>query len=289
MGATAFEVEALVGQAPAGASGSRAPRRHDVARPGALGRGEHVLLEGAQGTLLDLDHGSYPFVTSSNAGRRRRDDRWRHRAAPGRRGHGRHEGLRDARRLRAVPDGALDEIGEGIAERGHEVGTTTGRPRRVGWFDAVPLALRGRGQLGEQHHAQQARHPVRLETIRCAWRTRSTAAGRALAVVGGGPRARDADLRGVRRLVEPIHDVRSLAGLPGERAPLRHALEELRGVPIVLVSVGPERTQTIERAWRPMRRAPRWPVVSHGADADADRGLGAREHALAWKLAASRA
>jgi adenylosuccinate synthase len=55
---------------------------------------------------------------------------------------------------------------------------------------------------------------------------------------------------------EPIHDVRSLAGLPDAARRYVSAVEELAGVPIVLVSVGPERTQTIERAWRPMRRQP---------------------------------
>ena len=73
-------------------------------------------------------------------GRRRRVHRWRHRAAPGRRGHRRHEGLLDARRARArTRPSCTTTIGAGIAERGHEFGTVTGRPRRVGWFDAVPL------------------------------------------------------------------------------------------------------------------------------------------------------
>jgi adenylosuccinate synthase len=53
---------------------------------------------------------------------------------------------------------------------------------------------------------------------------------------------------------EPIHDVRALADLPDAARRYVTALEETAGVPIVLVSVGPERTQTIERAWRPMRR-----------------------------------
>src|SRR6185436_3448274 len=105
----------------------------------ALARGEHVLLEGAQGTLLDLDHGSYPFVTSSNpvAGG----------ACTGG-GIGPLQvdeviGVMKAYTTRVgsgpYPTELLDAIGAGIAERGHEFGTVTGRPRRVGWFDAVPL------------------------------------------------------------------------------------------------------------------------------------------------------
>ena len=67
---------------------------------------------------------------------------------------------------------------------------------------------------------------------------------------------------------EPLHDIRTMAGLPEPARRYVSALEEVAGAPIVLLSVGPERTQTIERAWRPMRRhrsAPR--AASRGADA----------------------
>jgi adenylosuccinate synthase len=99
--------------------------------------GARILFEGAQGALLDIDHGTYPFVTSSNT-------------SPGRRRPGRasgrahrlcarhHQGLHDARGRGAVPDRAgHDEIGQFLGERGHEFGTVTGRKRRCGWFDAV--------------------------------------------------------------------------------------------------------------------------------------------------------
>ena len=145
----------------------------------ALARGEHVLLEGAQGTLLDLDHGSYPFVTSSNPVAGGACTGGGHRAAPGRRGHRRHEGLLDPRRAPGpFPTELTDEIGAGIAARGHEVGTTTGRPRRVGWFDAVPLRYAVAVNSRQLDHAQQARHPVRASTRSgCASPTRSTAGG----------------------------------------------------------------------------------------------------------------
>ena len=98
-----------------------------------------MLLEGAQGTLLDLDHGSYPYVTSSNpvAGG----------ACTGG-GIGPLQvdeviGVMKAYSTRVgsgpYPTELHDDVGAGIAERGHEFGTVTGRPRRVGWFDAVPL------------------------------------------------------------------------------------------------------------------------------------------------------
>ena len=100
--------------------------------------GKRILFEGAQGALLDIDHGTYPYVTSSNTV-----------AAQAATGSGlgperhrlcaRHlQGLHDARRRRAVPDRADDnEIGKTLGERGREFGTVTGRPRRCGWFDAV--------------------------------------------------------------------------------------------------------------------------------------------------------
>ena len=103
----------------------------------ALQRGENVLLEGGQGTLLDVDHGTYPFVTSSNttAGG----------AATG-------SGIGPTKITRVIgivkayttrvgegpfPTELLDENGERLRQIGGEVGTTTGRPRRCGWYDAV--------------------------------------------------------------------------------------------------------------------------------------------------------
>ena len=71
----------------------------------ALHEGRDVLLEGAQGTLLDLDHGTYPFVTSSNTVAAKRGDGDRDRPQPDRPRDRRHQGLRDPGRRRAVPDG----------------------------------------------------------------------------------------------------------------------------------------------------------------------------------------
>jgi adenylosuccinate synthase len=101
--------------------------------------GSNLLFEGAQGTLLDIDHGTYPFVTSSNctAGG----------AATGS-GVGPHTlhyvlGITKAYTTRVgsgpFPTELFDEIGKYLAERGHEVGATTGRARRCGWFDAAAL------------------------------------------------------------------------------------------------------------------------------------------------------
>ncbi len=102
-----------------------------------LDEGKKVLLEGAQGTMLDIDHGTYPYVTSSNTvsagactglGLNPKDI-------------GKVTGIAKAYCTRVgngpFPTEDLGEAGDLIAERGHEFGTTTGRKRRCGWFDAV--------------------------------------------------------------------------------------------------------------------------------------------------------
>jgi len=99
--------------------------------------GKRILYEGAQGTMLDIDHGTYPFVTSSNvvAGQA---------AAGSGQGPGAIDyvlGITKAYTTRVgsgpFPTELEDAVGQGLGERGHEFGTVTGRPRRCGWFDAV--------------------------------------------------------------------------------------------------------------------------------------------------------
>jgi adenylosuccinate synthase len=220
----------------------------------ALRRGDHVLLEGAQGTLLDLDHGSYPFVTSSSpvAGG----------ACTGG-GIGPLQvdevmGVMKAYATRVgsgpFPTELTDEIGEGIATRGHEVGTTTGRRRRVGWFDAVPLRFAVAVNSVSSIMLNKLDILSGIECLRLAtayeidgrrveaWPSSAAALGRARPIYEefeGWPDA--------------LHAVRAMADLPENAQRYVAALEEHAGVPIVLLSVGPERTQTIERAWRPMR------------------------------------
>lgn len=103
----------------------------------AIKEGKNVLFEGAQGTLLDLDHGTYPYVTSSHPT-----------AAAACLGSGigptridRVIGIAKAYTTRVgegpFPTELMDELGEDIRKNGNEFGTTTGRPRRCGWFDAV--------------------------------------------------------------------------------------------------------------------------------------------------------
>ena len=114
----------------------------------ALEAGQHVLLEGAQATFLDLDHGTYPFVTSSNpvAGGACTG------AGIGPRYIDRVIGIAKAYITRVgagpFPTELFDEVGEHLVDVGHEYGTNTGRRRRTGWFDAVML-----------------RHAVRLNSL----------------------------------------------------------------------------------------------------------------------------
>ena len=160
------------------------------------------------------------------------------------------------------PTELSDGVGEGIAERGREVGTTTGRRRRVGWFDAVSaryaVAVNSVSSIMlNKLDILSGVDPIRLcvaydiDGRRIdAWPSSAELLARAIPVYE--------EFAGWS---EPIHNVRSLAALPD--AARRHvtALEEHAGAPIVLVSVGPERTQTIERTWRPMRHRVAAPVA----------------------------
>ena len=256
MGAAPFTVDDLVGRAQRW--GERLAAHLDDTTwlvQAALARGEHVLLEGAQGTLLDLDHGSYPYVTSSNAV-----------AGGATTGGGigplqvdEVMGVMKAYATRVgsgpFPTELHDEVGEGIRERGHEVGTTTGRPRRVGWFDAVPIryavAVNSVSSImlnkldilsGLERIPLCVAYDIDGERVE-RWPSSAAVLERAMPIY-----------EWFEGWAEPIHDVRSLGDLPDAARRYVTALEDTAGVPIVLVSVGPERTQTIERAWRPMRR-----------------------------------
>ncbi|HET9757691.1 MAG TPA: adenylosuccinate synthase [Candidatus Limnocylindrales bacterium] len=255
MGSETFTVDALIDEATAW--GERLRDHLDDTTwlvQSALARGEHVLLEGAQGTLLDLDHGSYPYVTSSNpvAGG----------ACTGG-GIGPLQvdeviGVMKAYSTRVgsgpYPTELLDGIGQGIAERGHEFGTVTGRPRRVGWFDAVPLRYAVAVNSVSSIMLNKLDILSGIDTLRICvayeidgrrietWPSSGAALARAVPVYDEYP-----------GWSEPLIGIRSLRDLPENARRYVSAIESHAGVPIVLVSVGPERTQTIERAWRSMR------------------------------------
>jgi adenylosuccinate synthase len=254
-GADGFEVGPLVEQAIGW--GARLRDHLDDTTwlvQGALARGEHVLLEGAQGTLLDLDHGSYPYVTSSNP------------VAGGACTGGGIGPLQVDEVIGVVkaystrvgsgpyPTELTDGIGQGIAERGHEFGTVTGRPRRVGWFDAVPLRYAVAVNSVSSIMLNKLDILSGIDTLRVCvayeiegrrvetWPSSGAALARATPIYEEFP-----------GWSEPLGSVRSLGDLPENARRYVTAIEDFAKVPIVLVSVGPERTQTIERAWRPMR------------------------------------
>jgi adenylosuccinate synthase len=280
-GGERFETESLVRQAMAWGERLR-PHLADTTWlvQEALHRGDHVILEGAQGTLLDIDHGSYPFVTSSNpiAGG----------ACTGG-GIGPLQvdeviGVMKAYSTRVgsgpYPTELHDATGARIAERGNEFGTVTGRPRRVGWFDAVPLryavAVNSVSSImlnkidilsGIDRILLCVAYEIDGRRVE-SWPSSAEVLARATPIYETFP-----------GWSEPINAVRTLAELPENARRYVSALEAVAGVPIVLVSVGPERTQTIERAYRPMRHRPVGPGSPVGQGAPGGPGAPARSGA----------
>lgn len=212
----------------------------------ALRSGRHILFEGAQGSLLDIDHGTFPYVTSSNSS-----------------GCGIHAGS-------GVPERAIDRmigvvkayttrvgggpcpteldnnIGQHIRDEGHEYGTVTGRPRRCGWFDAVASSYGGRisgvdglavmlldvlskldeVQICEAYEIDGERttcfpsHVSELARARPIYRT----------------------LPGWKR---DISSARRWSDLPAEARAYIRAIRELLDTPVEIISVGPDREQTL--------------------------------------------
>jgi len=213
----------------------------------ALDRGETVLLEGGQATLLDVDHGTYPFVTSSSAT-----------AGGACTGSGIPPNRVD--RVIAVikayttrvgegpfPTELLDDDGERLRENGGEYGTTTGRPRRCGWYDA-PIA----------------RYAARVNGVTDFVLTK-------LDVLTGWERipvcvAYEVEGRRVEQMpmtqtdfhhavpvyehldgwTEDISTARSLEDLPKNAQAYVQALEQLSGAPFSSIGVGPDREQTLQ-------------------------------------------
>ncbi|MFD7077838.1 adenylosuccinate synthase [Nocardioides sp. NPDC059952] len=212
----------------------------------ALDRGETVLLEGGQATLLDVDHGTYPFVTSSNA-------------TSG--GACTGSGIPPTRIDRVIgivkayttrvgegpfPTELFDESGAYLAENGHEFGTTTGRPRRCGWYDAVI-----------------ARYAARVNGVTDFVLTK-------LDVLGGLdeiPVCVAYDVDGVRHDEMPVNQsdfhhakpifetlpgwkedisgARSFADLPANAQAYVKFVEEISGAPMSVIGVGPARDETV--------------------------------------------
>ena len=244
-----YEVEELV----ATYIGECAPRIEPYVADGidlvhdALESGGNVLFEGAQATFLDLDHGTYPFVTSSNptAGGACTG------AGVGPRHIDRVIGIAKAYTTRVgagpFPAELFDEVGDHLVDVGHEYGTNTGRRRRTGWIDAVML-----------------RHAVRVNSL-------SEIALTKLDVLDALETVKICvayDIEGERVEKMPYHQTdfhnakpiyRELAGwqtdltecthrdeLPAAAIGYLEALEETIGVPVTIVGVGPGRKQVLQ-------------------------------------------
>lgn len=214
----------------------------------AVEAGQRLLFEGAQGSLLDIDHGTFPFVTSSNssgvgisAGS----------GVPGR-WIGQVIGVIKVYSTRVgggpFPTELDDEVGQQIRAVGKEYGTTTGRPRRCGWFDAV--AVRYAARLGgvdvlsammldvlsdlpelkicvayEIDGQRVEKFPSRIDQLRCARPVYETLPGW------------QADITAVRAWDD----------LPPAARSYLERISQLVGCPVALASVGPDRLQTIVR------------------------------------------
>ncbi len=213
----------------------------------ALDRDRLVIFEGAQGTLLDIDHGTYPFVTSSNpvagaacvgagVGPRDIDDVW---------------GIAKAYTTRVgagpFPSELDDEIGERIRERGNEYGTTTGRPRRCGWLDLVALryAIRINGLTGLVITKLDALTGIDPLGVAVSYRGPEDATFQEFPyhqTMVHKARAEYVELPGWH---EDIGDARSFDELPENARAYLDFIAERLGIPIVLAGVGPARDQVI--------------------------------------------
>jgi adenylosuccinate synthase len=208
--------------------------------------GKKVLFEGAQGTLLDVDHGTYPYVTSSNTviggvctG-----------AGIGPRNIDQVIGLSKAYTTRVgsgpFPTELKGAEGERLKQEGDEFGSTTGRPRRCGWFDAVGVrhAVRINGMTGIALTKLDVLTGFKKIKICTAYKS--------------GGRTYDDFPASVRVLKnaepvweemegwdEPLSGARKLSDLPANARRYVHRLEEIVGCEMILVSVGPGREETI--------------------------------------------
>jgi adenylosuccinate synthase len=205
-----------------------------------------VLFEGAQGALLDIDHGTFPFVTSSNssgvgvcagAGV---PPRWINQVL----------GVCKAYSTRVgggpFPTELDDQVGDRIRELGNEFGTTTGRPRRCGWFDAVAVRYTARlsgvtrlalMMMDVLSHFDELNVCVayeldgqRIERLPCHAEQLRRCTPIYETIPGWN---------------EPVDDARRVADFPAGALAYVRRIEELVGIPVGVLSVGPDRAQTI--------------------------------------------
>jgi len=221
-------------------------RETDLMVDQALEKGEVVLLEGAQGTMLDIDFGTYPYVTSTSS-----------MAGGACSGLGlspvkidRVIGVFKAYTTRVgsgpLPTELLDETGELIRERAHEYGTTTGRPRRCGWFDAVV------GRFSARINGFSGIALTRLDILDALPSLKICTSYK----LDGNTLQNPPSNSGLLARCEPIYEelpgwqsdisvLRRFEDLPAAARSYVSRLEELLACPTDIISVGPRREQTI--------------------------------------------
>ncbi|WP_339072936.1 adenylosuccinate synthase [Sinorhizobium meliloti] len=209
-------------------------------------KGARILFEGAQGTLLDIDHGTYPFVTSSNtvAGQAAAGSGM----GPGSLGY--ILGITKAYTTRVgegpFPTELDDEIGRFLGERGHEFGTVTGRKRRCGWFDAalVRQSVAANGITGIALTKLDVLDGLDELKICVGY----TLDGQQIDHLPAS-QAQQASAKPVYITLEGWKEstvgARSWADLPAQAIKYVRQVEELIGAPVALLSTSPERDDTI--------------------------------------------
>lgn len=208
--------------------------------------GDRILFEGAQGALLDIDHGTYPFVTSSNtvSGQAATGSG----LGPGAIGY--VLGITKAYTTRVgggpFPTELQDEIGDFLGTRGHEFGTVTGRKRRCGWFDAV--LVRQTVQVGGIDGIALTKLDVLdgLDEIKVCVAYRLD--GREIDHLPAS-QAEQARVEPVYETIEgwkgSTRGARSWVDLPAQAVKYVRRVEELIGAPVAMLSTSPEREDTI--------------------------------------------
>jgi adenylosuccinate synthase len=214
----------------------------------ALRAGQRVLFEGAQGTLLDVDHGTYPFVTSSNP-------------VAGGASTGGGIGPREISRVIGVAKAYVTRVGSGpfptedlgsdgdrMGERGAEFGVTTGRKRRCGWLDGVLLRYAARVNSLSDVFLTKLDVLSGFDTVKVATAYRYQ----------GETYDEFPPHQTIFHKCEPVYEelpgwsedissARTFGDLPETCQSYVRRIEELSGVPVTLVSVGPARDQTVRR------------------------------------------
>jgi adenylosuccinate synthase len=219
----------------------------------ALESGGHVLFEGAQGTLLDLDHGTYPYVTSSTC-------------TAGGATYGSGVGPTRIDRVLGIAKAYVTRVGEGpfptelseesgagevLSRVGHEVGVTTGRSRRCGWYDApiIKYAVRVNGLTDLALTKLDILGEFSEIKVCTSYRLPDGSVCDTIPMLQSEFAAAEPIYESLPGWQSDISGCRSFEELPLNAQNYVRRLEELAGVPISLIAVGPDRDETILCGW----------------------------------------